>query len=192
MRVICFLLLFIIVQLTIAQKSDFTKFNPDIHLRIYRIEISNYQFIELVETNDHAFKGRLINRVRKINRKEKHKKIISETLMIPSSDVKQIMGIANRNEIETLPNSLEIKKYTNGLDGMNMSFVIEKSNSTRSFSYWEPESNYQDSTLMEVIAVRNIISTLREKINFEFHFEKFRSNLPIGKYAYGGVIVTIR
>lgn len=103
------------------------------------------------------------------------------------------MDVADANNILTIRDGSEIEGYANGLDGTNISFEIETLNLSRSISFWEPENNYyQDPSLKEVIAIRNIISALKEKLNFEFHFDRFRSNLPVGKYAYGGVIMTIR
>lgn len=148
MRAICFLLLFINVQLIVAQESDSTNFNPEVHLRIYRVGISDYQYIELIERKSHVFTGSLTSRVWKANKKGYTSEIIKERLVIPSSDTQQLMDVFDTNNISTIRDGYEIEGYASGFDGTTISFEIETLSLSRRISFWEPENNYyQDASL---------------------------------------------
>lgn len=170
-----------------------TEFNPTQHRRIYQISKSDFQQIELIENLDGTFQGTLTNIIRTVNRKEEHKRTIHQVLNIPSHDVEQLMEIGFTNEIETLPSCEDIEGYTNGLDGISISFDIRTTQLKRTYYYWEPENNYyQDSTLTETLKVRAILSGIHERMNLKLLFDKFTNELPSGKYAYGGIIMEKR
>ncbi|PQB07316.1 hypothetical protein BST83_09215 [Polaribacter filamentus] len=53
---------------------ELTKFDNLIHIEIYRIEVAEYQRLELIELRNGEFEGDLIHSVWKTNRKEEQKK----------------------------------------------------------------------------------------------------------------------
>jgi len=148
------------------------------------------QHLELIEYLDGTFVGTLTNSIWKVNRREERTTTIEQVLNIPPNHVEQLMNIGFSNDIETLPNCQDVDEYVNGLDGTAISFSIRTPELERAYYYWEPESDYyQDSTLTETKKVRNILSGIHERMNLRLLFDGFTSELPSGKYAFGGIIM---
>ena len=175
-------------ELGTAADFDSTK-----HQRIYQISKSDFQQIELIENLDGTFQGILTNTIWKLNRKEERTRTIQQVLSIPASQVEQLLNIGYANNIETLPSCEDIEGYVNGLDGTSISFGIQTPELDRSYHYWEPENDYyQDSTLTETIKVRAILTAIQERMNLKLLFDMFTSELPSGKYVFGGIIMERR
>ena len=190
--IIFFLLL--ISNISNAQKDwkselKLTVFDSVLHSRIYQIQIDDYQMVELIEYNKGEFDGSLINTVWKNEGKKYHTELIIQNIKIPSLRVKKLMNLLKDKDFETIPNCKDIKGCVEGLDGKSISFYVFDKKITRSYSYWEPESDYyyKDPIIKEVLKVRDILKTINSEFNLWDYFEKFRDRLPSGSYNYGMV-----
>lgn len=103
-RIFPFVTLVLLSFNSFSQSNDVMKsvFDDEIHRRIYEIEVSNYQYVELIHFKDETYSGKLINYVRKLNRKGDVRKIVSESLVIPSYDVQSLMDSFFDSKIEVL------------------------------------------------------------------------------------------
>jgi hypothetical protein len=154
---------------------------------------NSYQVIELINENDTLYRGQLINYVTKINRDEKKKRLISQTLTIPESVTKALINQLLGEGIELLPDSYDVAGYINGLDGNSYQFEIGSEGKYRIYSYWEPENNdYQNPEIEEVKKVRKILNALNQQFDLWKLFIAFRDQLPYGRYQYGMIILTKR
>jgi hypothetical protein len=188
-----FFLLILLVEYSKAQEKGLgTRFDSTIHKRIYGISKSNFQYIQLIENQDGTFNGTLTNTIWKVTRKEERTKMIQQKLTIPPNHVKQLMYIGFSNSIETLPSCQAVENCVIGLDGASFSFGIRTLEVERDYSYWEPESDYQDSTITQIIKVRSILSGVQELINMQLLYDRFTCELPSGRYAFGTIIMTKR
>ena len=96
----------------------------------------------------------------------------------------------SKDNIETLPDSYDVKGYINGLDGTTLIFEISSNKSQRIYAYWEPENNhYQSPDIYEVKSVRNILKTIKSEMNLDKLFSDFTSILRPGFYDLGGIIM---
>ncbi|MFK7951873.1 MAG: hypothetical protein AB8B73_03435 [Ekhidna sp.] len=167
-----------------------TAFDSVKHQRIYQISRSDFQQIELIENLDGTFQETLTNIIWNVNKKEERTKPIEQTLNVPSDHVEQLMNIGFTNNIETNPNCQDVEGYVTGVDGTSISFGIRTPELERTYYYLEPENdNYQDSTVSETRKVRTIIMSIHERMNLKLLFDTFTSELPSGKYAFGGIIM---
>lgn len=187
---------------SITQSENFTDNKKDIlelyslqelkNEKIYRIWFDDYQVIELVKTEDSLVNGTLINYVTKVVRNGKKNKIISQKLEIPEYTAKKLFEKFKNENIETLPDSRDIDGYVFGCDGNSVTFEIKTSNVNRSYFYWEPENNnYQDSTNINVIAVRQILCAVKREMNRYILFKNFTASLGVGEYHYGMIVLKV-
>jgi len=159
--------------------------------KIYRIWFDDYQVLELVANEKYQIKGQFVNYVTKIARKEPKNKIVSQKLIIPEKTAQNLFEKFHQENIETLPDYRYIDNYVIGCDGNSVTFEIKTPNIQRSYFYWEPEFQvYQDSTNINVIAVRQTLIALNKEINRSQLFKNFTETLGIGKYRYGMIIMT--
>ena|SRR6478672_7244801 len=95
-----------------------------------------------------------------------------------------------KKEIENIPNCIDTKDcITNGLDGTLTNITITKKDMSRSYNYWEVESNhyYKNGNIpKEIQQIRNILHLLDETIHYRQHFRKFVDYLPNGSYSFDG------
>jgi hypothetical protein len=157
--------------------------------KIYRFWSNSMQVVELIQADDSTFDGNIINYVTKdsgTNKKPKKETLIHKT-KIPSLTVKELIDTLYRANIETQPDSEEIKGYPQGFDGRNYVFEIGKKGSYRICSYWEPENeHYQNGNLPEIINIRKILLILHSELPLGKLFSGFINRLPKGSYYYGG------
>lgn len=159
--------------------------------KIYRIWFDDYQVLELVANEKSQVKGQIVNYVTKIARNEKKNKIVSQNLTIPEETSQRLFEKFNQENIEVLPDCRDINNYVIGCDGNSVTFEIKTPNIQRSYFYWEPEFQiYQDSTNINVIAVRQILIALNKDVNRSQLFKNFTETLRVGKYQYGMIIMT--
>jgi hypothetical protein len=160
--------------------------------KAYRIW-NPHQVIELIKINDSTYNGKMVNFATKTTPDENKIGKISQTLMIPDYTVKKLINKLFTENIETLPDSYDVKGYINGVDGITYIFEIGTSIGCRIYSYWEPENDhYQNPELKEIKNVRNILSSIRSEIDLNGLFTKFTDNLGRGTYDIGGIILTIK
>ena len=186
------IILLLLTQHSRSQELDVIRtFDSTDHKRIYRISKSDFQHIEMIENLDGTFTGTLKNIIWKVNKKEERTKLVQQKLSIPPYHVEQLMNIGLLNNIETLADCQDVKGCIIGLDGTSISFSIRTPVRNYSYRYWEPENDhYQDSTITEIKYVRAILDGINKRMSLRTIYNSFTSDLPIGKYAYGGIIMT--
>jgi hypothetical protein len=159
--------------------------------KIYRIWFDDYQVLELIENNESQVRGKLVNYVTKIARNKKNNKIINQTLKIPEESAKRLVKKFEENNIETLLDCRDIDGYVIGCDGSSVTFEIKTPIIQRTYYYWEPEfQTYQDSTNINVIAVRQILIAMNKEFNCSQLFKNFIGTLGFGKYSWGMILMT--
>lgn len=172
-----------------VKRLDLASFDSLICQKAYRIWYP-HQVIELIELEDSHFSGQLVNFATRITRKGEPLNTVNQNLIIPNYTVPSLMADLMEENIETLPDSYEVDNYVNGLDGTTLIFEILVDNQYRLYSYWEPENDhYQDSTLMEVKQIRNIIAIIKGPMDLERLYSRFTDGLERGDYEVGGVIL---
>jgi len=188
---------------SISQNENFADTKKDIlelyssqkleNEEVYRIWFDDFQVIELVKTENSLVSGTLVNYVTKVARNGKKNKIISQKLDIPESTAKSLFEKFKNENIETLPDSKDIDGYVFGCDGNSVTFEIKTPNVNRTYFYWEPENNnYQDSTNINVIAVRQILNAVNGEMNRSRLFRNFTASLGVGEYHYGMIVFKIK
>lgn len=172
-----------------VKRLDLTSFDSLKCQKAYRIWYP-HQVIELFEIEDSLFSGQLVNFATRITRKGEPLNTVYQKLMIPDFTVLSLMSDLSKENIETLPDSYDVAQYVNGLDGTTLVFEILVDNRYRLYSYWEPENDhYQDSTLIEVKQVRNIISIIKAQMDLKHLYSRFTDGLRRGYYELGGIIL---
>ncbi|AUC23225.1 MULTISPECIES: hypothetical protein [Polaribacter] len=177
-------------------KNEFesTKLDSLSQKEIYRIEVAEFQRLELIELKNGEFKGDLIHSVWKTNRKEEQKKKIVQKIKVPEKMVKKLMAELRNDGFENLKDCNEIEDCIVGLDGTTITFSFLKNGVNKSASYWELESDYYYKTNsvqlpLEVLEARKIFGIVNQEIDLKKQFENFTSRLPIGKYMFNGIIM---
>ncbi|MFD0837251.1 hypothetical protein ACFQ0I_15840, partial [Mariniflexile aquimaris] len=173
---------------------ELTEFDSLTHIEIYRIEVAEYQRLELIELRNGEFEGSLIHSVWKTNRKEEQKKKITQKIRIPEKMVKKLMVELRNRGYENLKDCGEIRDCIVGLDGTTITFNMLKNGINKSASYWELELDYYYKTNSveipkEVLEARKILEIINEEIDLKKQFENYTSRLPIGKYMFNGIIM---
>ncbi|MDO6494931.1 MULTISPECIES: hypothetical protein [unclassified Cellulophaga] len=171
-----------------------TKFNSEIHKNIYRIEVDNYQLVELIEFKNGEFKGSLNHKVFKLNRKEKIKDSVFNKITIPSKMVQSLRFNLNIGGFENLKDCNEIENCISGLDGTTILFQTVKKDFENNAYYWELTSDYyykqNDVELPnEVVKARRLLSKINEQFDLNKQFQNFLNRLPNGRYLYGMIIM---
>jgi hypothetical protein len=179
-------------------KSEFqyesNGFDSLIQKKIYRIDVAEFQELELIELKNGEFEGSLIQSVWETNRKVEQKKKITQKIRVPEKMVKRLMVGLRNGGYENLKDCSEIKDCIVGLDGTTITFNVLKNGMNKSASYWELESDYYyktNSVLLpkEVLEARKIFGIINKEIELKKQFENFTSRLPIGKYMFNGIIM---
>ena len=142
-----------------------TNFNSKLHERIYRVQVENYQNVEMIEFKNGEFKGTLTHLVWKTNRREIRKDSIVQKITIPNSIVEKLISELNNDGFENLKDCNEVENCISGLDGTTTFFKAIKDGEINTASYWELESDYyynQNKVKLpaEVIKARKLISII--------------------------------
>ena len=158
--------------------------------RTYRIWTTYQQLIELSEQSDSQYEGYIFNYIDRTSGRGERKRteLVTQKAPIPENRIKDIMNFLLSENIETLPDDIEIEGYPRGLDGTTYVFEIQTLDFHRVYSFWEPMNDaYVDGEIPEIANVRSIL----RRLDLEFapwkYFEKFRDKLPPGNYTYGGI-----
>jgi len=172
-----------------------TEFNNETHKKIYRIEVANYQIVELIELKNGEFQGSLNHRVNRTNRKGIAKDSIIQKIKIPNQMVKSIITDLNVGGFEKLKDCNEIENCITGLDGTTILFQTVKNEFRNNAYYWELTSDYyyeQNGVELpsEVLKARKLFAIANEKFDLNEQFQNFLNRLPIGSYSYGMQIMT--
>jgi len=170
------------------QKLNLRPFENQHYEKAYRIWKNSYQVVELIKINDTTYLGQLVNYVNKVTKRAKGNKTIFQKLIIPDGTVKLLIEKLSSENIENLQDSDKVNGYINGLDGITYVFEISSNNQNRIYSYWEPENvHYQNSEIIEVKHVRNILNAIKTEMDTERLFAGFIDSLDIGTYHYSGI-----
>lgn len=182
-----------------AQKDNQFEFKPvefesHIYTRIYRIQIEDYQCLELLEFENGEFDGLLTNMILKVERNKTRSRLLIQQIKIPSFTVKKLMTILKEKDFENIPDCKDIANCIKGFDGTTISFYTIKPNFKREYSYWEPESDhyYKDNRVPEIVKVREILNAVNLEFDLWQTFKDFRDRLPTGKYTYGTIVMEVK
>lgn len=171
-----------------------TAFDSKLHERIYRVQVEDYQNVEMIEFKNGEFKGTLTYLVWKTNRKEIRKDSIVQKITIPDSTAKKLITELNSNRFEKLKDCDEVENCISGLDGTTTFFKTIKDGEINSASYWELESDYyynQNKIKLpaEVIKARKLISIINKEFDLNEQFQNFLNRLSNGRYSYSMLIM---
>lgn len=175
-------------------RFELTKFDSNLHVRIYRVQVEDYQNVELINFKNGEFKGILTHSVWTTNRKGIRKESIIQKIAIPNSMVEKLITELNNNGFENLKDCDEIENCISGLDGTTTFFTTIKDGEINSASYWEIESDYyynQNKVKLpaEVIKARKLISIINKEFDLKKLFQNFLYRLPNGRYSYSMLIM---
>ncbi len=190
------LIIGLLVQTVSAQVkiNSETKERSDLE-KIYKIEIDNYQKIQLFKTDYDQYYGFLINKVWKQKRHKRTNDSIIQKIKIPNKEVKELMINLEKNGFESLIDCYKIENCISGLDGTTIRFSFQESDKRNVASYWELNSDYyykQNKVEVpgEVLKARKIYKIINDKYDLENVFSTFLNRLPKGEYSYGMLIMT--
>ncbi len=171
-------------------KMAVTNFDTILHHRIYRISISDYQILELVELKTGKYFGSLTNSVFRYKRKNNDGELVAVKINVPEKIAQKLMYDLRLEKFELIPDCKNTKGCIQGLDGTTSSFTSLTKNRVHEYSYWEVDSDYyykNKEIPVEVLDVRKILSIINSKIDLNKQFGDFIERLPKGSYSYGGV-----
>jgi hypothetical protein len=176
------------------KRFGLTEFDSKKHDRIYRVQIEDYQNLELIDFKNGEVKGTLTHSVWTTNRKGIRKDSIIQKIAIPNSMVEKLISELNNNGFENLKDCNEVENCISGLDGTTTFFTTIKDGEINSASYWELESDYyynQNKVKLpaEVIKARKLISTINKEFDLKEQFQNFLNRLPNGRYSYSMLIM---
>ena len=176
------------------KRFGLTQFDPTKHDRIYRIQVEDYQVVELIDLKNGEFKGTVSHLVWTINRKEIRKDSILQKITIPDSTVKKLFVELKDGGFPSLKDCSEIEKCIIGLDGTTTSFSSINELDENFASYWELESDYyynQNNVKLpeEVKKARKLISLINREFELDKQFQSFLNRLPKGRYLYSSIVM---
>lgn len=178
-------------------EHNLTEFDSLQHKEIYRVDVAEFQKLELIKFINGKFEGSLTHSVWKTNKKEEQKSEISQKIEIPEKMVEKLMTELKNSGYEKLKDCSEIKDCIVGLDGTTIIFNFLQNGINQSASYWELKSDYFYKTNSveipnEVMDARKALEIINNEIDLEKQFQNFINRLPIGKYMFNGVIIEKR
>jgi hypothetical protein len=171
-----------------------TEFDSKKHDRIYRIQIEDYQNLELIDFKNGEYNGTLTHFVWTTNRKGIKKDSIIQKIAISNYIAEKLISELNNNGFENLKDCNEVENCIIGLDGTTTFFKTIKDGDINSVSYWELESDYyynQNKVKLpaEVIKARKLISIINVEFDLKKQFQNFLDRLPNGRYSYSMLIM---
>jgi hypothetical protein len=192
--------LFLIETFAFGQTNyehNLTELDSILHKEIYRVDVAEFQKLELIKLNNGKFEGSLIHSVWKTNRKEEQISEISQKIKIPEKMAEKLMTELKNSGYEKLKDCSEIKDCIVGLDGTTIIFNFLQNGINKRASYWELKSDYyykinSVEVPNEVLDARKMLEIINNEIDLEKQFENFTSRLPIGKYIFNGIIMEKR
>jgi hypothetical protein len=199
-KIFVILVLFLFGTFAFGQTNsehNLTEFDSLLHLEIYRVDVAEFQRLELIKLNNGKFEGSLIHSVWKTNRKEEQRSEITQKIKIPAKMVEKLMTELKNSGYEKLKDCNEIKDCIVGLDGTTITFNLLQNGINQSASYWELKSDYYYKTNSveipnEVVDARKTFEIINNEIDLEKQFQNFTNRLPIGKYMFNGIIMEKR
>ena len=176
------------------KRFSLTEFDSTKHDQIYRVQVEDYQVVELIEFKNGEFKGTLTHLVWTTNRKEIRKNSIIQKIAIPNSIVKKLISELKENGFENLKDCSKVENCISGLDGTTTFFKTIDNQKINSAAYWELESDYyynQDKVELpaEVLKARKLISLINKEFDMKEQFQNFLNRLPNGRYSYSMLIM---
>jgi hypothetical protein len=176
------------------KRFGLTEFDAKKHDRIYRVQIEDYQNVELIDLKNGQFNGTLTHSVWTTNRKGIRKDSIIQKIAIPNSMAEKLISELNNNGFGNLKDCNEVENCISGLDGTTTFFKAIKDGEINTASYWELESDYyynQNKVKLpaEVIKARKLISIINKEFDLKEQFQNFLNRLPNGRYSYSMLIM---
>jgi hypothetical protein len=173
---------------------NLTEFDSLLHREIYRVDVAEFQILELIKFKNETYEGNLTHSVWKTNKKEEQTSIISQRIKIPEKLVEKLLTKLKNSGYHKLKDCSEIKNCIKGLDGTTIIFNLFQNSINQSASFWELKSDYYYNTNSveipnEVMDARKILEIINNQIDLEKQFQNFISKLPVGKYMFNGVIL---
>ncbi len=187
----------IIVFGQVDSELELIEFDSLLHKEIYRIEVAEFQRLELIELKSGKFEGTLTHAIWKTNRREKQKKRVVQKIKLSEKMIERLMVELKNSGYETLKDCSEIRNCIKGLDGTTITFYVIKNGTNQSASYWELESDYYYETNSvelpnEVLEARKILMIINSEIDLKKQFRSFTSQLPVGKYLFNGIVMELK
>tara|TARA_R110000868_G_scaffold409765_1_gene695942 strand:- start:4667 stop:5329 length:663 start_codon:yes stop_codon:yes gene_type:complete len=176
------------------KRFGLTEFDAKKHDGIYRIQIEDYQNVELIDLKNGQFNGTLTHSAWITNRKGIRKDSIIQKIAIPNSMAEKLISELNNNGFGNLKDCNEVENCISGLDGTTTFFKAIKDGEINTASYWELESDYyynQNKVKLpaEVIKARKLISIINKEFDLKEQFQNFLNRLPNGRYSYSMLIM---
>tara|TARA_R110001583_G_C5599151_1_gene404375 strand:- start:116 stop:715 length:600 start_codon:yes stop_codon:yes gene_type:complete len=157
--------------------------------RMYEIIVDDYQFLQLIETQNGKYKGIIKHCVWKLDNEEQGEKLIEKKINIPAELVKKLMDDLRLNNFENIPECTKEDGCITDLNGTTTYFNIYTDQINKSVSFLEIDPIYQlyrKSTIpFPVIQARKILELTYNEIDLRILFEGFKSKLPAGSYKFG-------
>ena len=156
---------------------------------MYEIIVDDYQFLQLIETQNGKFKGIIKHCVWKLDNEEQREKLIEKKINLPEELVKKLMDDLRLNNFENIPECNEEEGCITDLNGTTTYFNIYTNQINRSVSFLviDPKHQlYKKSNIpAPVVQARKILELIYDEIDLRILFEDFTSKLPSGSYKYG-------
>ena len=183
-------------QTDYEKRYTLTQFDPTQHEKIYRIQVADYQILELIKFKNETTKGTLTHFVWSVNKKEIRKDSIIQKITVPDLISGELLRELKNGNIELIKDCDEIENCIRGLDGTTTIFDIITETGLKSASYWELESDYyynQNKTEIpkEVIQARQLTAIVNHHFDMTEQFQNFLDRLPRGRYAYSSIIMQV-
>ena len=187
---------FSIAQTNKNSKLKLLEYDNDLQKRMYEIIVDDYQFLQLIETQNGKFNGIIKHCVWKLDSVEKKEKIFVKRINIPGGLVKKLMNDLRLNNFEYIP---ECSKEDGCIKDLNRSttyFNINTNQINRSISFLgvDPKDQlYKNLNIPpSLIQARKILELTYNEIDLRILFESFARKLPSGKYMYGYGTIEIK
>ena len=176
---------------TSDQESYKTEFDSILHKRIYRVEYGSIHTIELVEFKERTFKGRLVNKLTRYNRKSS--KDFIQKISIPALLTQKLMNDFKALRIEELKGCGNIfsPEYNcvgalDG-DGTRITVLSEIMNKKLAFQAISPGNKETKGYPKNQIVAQKILNVINREINLKKLLHQYMKHLPPGTYGYYGI-----
>jgi len=181
-----------ISQINVGNELKTVDYDSLLHNKIYRIDLRDSQYLELIEFKDGNYAGQLVNSTWEKKGKNYQAKLITQKIRVPENLAKNLMINLRAKDIEIIPKCEESPEcITTGVDGTGITVTISQRESKKSYYYyWEVESDYyykKGDIPINIQKLRNILSYLENSIHYKNQFTRFIDYLPKGTYTFGGI-----
>lgn len=153
----------------------------------YRIYYGN-QLVELVQAADSTYAGKIVCAAYPMHFDDPDIPLLQKSYPIPEATVQKLIEVLQNENIETLPNSRDIKNFGNWVEGETVKFEVITDKGSRSYTYICPNANLWDARFKEIQNVRAILKTLRTELQLGKVFVGYIESLPVASAVSNGDI----